>query len=253
MVNEVDADGNGTVDFPEFLSLMSRKMKDTDTEEELVEAFKCFDRDGSGFISTAEIRHVMTNLGEKLTDEEVDEMVREVAEGGDKVNYEEFVRMMMCDGPCSAAPPPASPPAPAPPTAPMAPVALAQPAVPAVPAALPPALPVTPSVPQTDALQPLLILQGFDGSWSLDEALFIALGIDQLALAPPENVQEKSWATSLGLAFLGLRLSAREEEWSLMAAKAYAWLAAAGHNPEALVAQARDTLLKASLVSASGY
>ena len=40
MINEVDADGNGTIDFPEFLSLMARKMKDTDTEEELIEAFK---------------------------------------------------------------------------------------------------------------------------------------------------------------------------------------------------------------------
>merc|ERR1711970_1216464 len=67
--------GNGTIDFPEFLSLMARKMKDTDTEEELIEAFKVFDRNGNGFISAAELRHVMTNLGEKLTDEEVDEMI----------------------------------------------------------------------------------------------------------------------------------------------------------------------------------
>ena len=58
MINEVDADGNGTIDFPEFLSLMARKMKDTDTEEELIEAFKVFDRDGNGFISAAELRHV---------------------------------------------------------------------------------------------------------------------------------------------------------------------------------------------------
>ena len=50
MINGVDADGNGTIDFPEFSSLMARKMKDTDTEEELVEAFKVFDRDGNGFI-----------------------------------------------------------------------------------------------------------------------------------------------------------------------------------------------------------
>ena len=77
MINEVDADGNGTIDFLEFLSLMARKMKDTDTEEELVEGFKVFDRDGNGFISAAELRHVMMNLGEKLTDEEVDEMIRE--------------------------------------------------------------------------------------------------------------------------------------------------------------------------------
>ena len=71
MIDEVDADGNGTIDFPEFLTMMARKMKDTDTEEELIEAFKVFDRDGNGFISAAELRHVMTNLGEKLTDEEV--------------------------------------------------------------------------------------------------------------------------------------------------------------------------------------
>jgi calmodulin len=96
MINEVDADGNGTIDFPEFLSLMARKMKDTDTEEELIEAFKVFDRDGNGFISAAELRHVMTNLGEKLTDEEVDEMIREADVDGDgQINYEEFVRMMM--------------------------------------------------------------------------------------------------------------------------------------------------------------
>ena len=92
MINEVDADGNGTIDFPEFLSLMARKMKDTDTEEELVEAFKVFDRDGNGFISAAELRHVMTNLGEKLTDEEVDEMIREADVDGDgQINYEEIV------------------------------------------------------------------------------------------------------------------------------------------------------------------
>ena len=91
MINEVDADGNGTIDFPEFLSLMARKMKDTDTEEELVEAFKVFDRDGNGFISAAELRHVMTNLGEKLTDEEVDEMIREADVDGDgQINYEEI-------------------------------------------------------------------------------------------------------------------------------------------------------------------
>ncbi len=96
MINEVDADGNGTIDFPEFLNLMARKMKDTDSEEELKEAFRVFDKDQNGFISAAELRHVMTNLGEKLTDDEVDEMIREADVDGDgQINYEEFVRMMM--------------------------------------------------------------------------------------------------------------------------------------------------------------
>lgn len=50
--------------------------------------FSCL-QDGNGYISAAELRHVMTNLGEKLTDEEVDEMIREADIDGDgQVNYE---------------------------------------------------------------------------------------------------------------------------------------------------------------------
>ncbi|KAJ7604652.1 calmodulin [Roridomyces roridus] len=96
MINEVDADGNGTIDFPEFLTMMARKMRDTDSEEEIKEAFKVFDKDGNGYISAAELRHVMTNLGEKLSDNEVDEMIREADVDGDgQINYEEFVKMML--------------------------------------------------------------------------------------------------------------------------------------------------------------
>lgn len=71
------ADGNGTIEFPEFPNLMATKMKDADSEEELKEAFKIFDKDQNRFISTAELRHAMTNLGKKLTDEEVEDMIRE--------------------------------------------------------------------------------------------------------------------------------------------------------------------------------
>jgi calmodulin len=70
--------------------MMARKVKDSgESEEELREAFRVFDKDGNGSISAAELRHVMTNLGEKLTDEEVDEMIREADTDGDgQVNYE---------------------------------------------------------------------------------------------------------------------------------------------------------------------
>ena len=96
MVNEVDSDGSGKIEFKEFLELFARKMKDPDTEEDLIEAFKIFDKDGNGVISAQELRHVMTTLGERLTEDEADEMIREADIDGDGyINYHEFVRIMM--------------------------------------------------------------------------------------------------------------------------------------------------------------
>lgn len=96
MINEVDIDGNGTIDFREFLGLMVRKMKDTDIDEELLEAFKVFDRDGNGYITSQELKNVMTNLGEFLTPDEVEELVKEADLDGDgQINYEEFIKLMM--------------------------------------------------------------------------------------------------------------------------------------------------------------
>jgi hypothetical protein len=64
------------------------------------------DKDGNGFISAADLRHVMTNLEPTLTDEEVDEMIREADIDGDsQINYEEFVKMM-CVCPAAPVPPP---------------------------------------------------------------------------------------------------------------------------------------------------
>lgn len=63
MISEAGADGNDTIDFPEFLTMMARKMKDTDSKE-IREASRVSDKDGNGYTSAAELHHhVMTNLG----------------------------------------------------------------------------------------------------------------------------------------------------------------------------------------------
>ena len=98
MIDEVDIDDNGTINFREFLTMMSRRMKDADCEEEIREAFRAIDKDGNGFISAAELRHFMSNLGEKLTNDEVDAMIREADMDGDgQVSYEEFIAMMITE------------------------------------------------------------------------------------------------------------------------------------------------------------
>ena len=96
MINEVDIDGNGTIDFKEFIGIMARKMRDSDSEEELIEAFKIFDRDGNGLISADELLHVMVSLGENTNTEEIEELIKEADLDGDGfINYEEFVKLIL--------------------------------------------------------------------------------------------------------------------------------------------------------------
>ena len=67
----------------EFVTMMAKRVPKVDAETELRQAFKVFDRDGSGSIDTEELRHVMKSLGEDLTDEQIDEMIREADKDGD--------------------------------------------------------------------------------------------------------------------------------------------------------------------------
>ena len=99
MVTEVDANGNGTIDFDEFLTLVARE-KD-ETEEELREAFimiaktKGEDDDSKLYTPPADLKKMMSDLGMSLTDEDVDEMIAVADLDRDgKINYEEFLDLL---------------------------------------------------------------------------------------------------------------------------------------------------------------
>merc|ERR1712156_1271172 len=95
LVLEVDIDGNGTIEFGEFLNMMKQKAGEVDEEADLREAFKIFDRDKDGYISMKELKKVANMLGTMLTKEELDEFMAEAdKDGNGKLDYDEFVKML---------------------------------------------------------------------------------------------------------------------------------------------------------------
>ena len=98
MVAEVDDDQSEELDFQEFALLMARRLKGTDESELLADAFKEFDLDGSGMISPDEMRLVLNQLGETLSEEEVDDFIQNVDMNGDgQIDFEEFQMMLVND------------------------------------------------------------------------------------------------------------------------------------------------------------
>ncbi|KAK2568962.1 Calmodulin-related protein 97A [Acropora cervicornis] len=75
--------------------MMKKQMQARDVDSEMREAFRVFDRNGDGQISPMELRNVMTSLGEKLTEEEISEMMKEAdLDGNGFIDFEEFVHMV---------------------------------------------------------------------------------------------------------------------------------------------------------------
>ncbi|CEI99784.1 Putative EF-hand protein [Rhizopus microsporus] len=86
------------IDFGTFLSILTRPdgFKPAGSSQEFIQGFQVFDKEGDGYISAGELRYVLTNLGEKLTDEEVNELLKEVEVGKDgRINYVDFVTVVL--------------------------------------------------------------------------------------------------------------------------------------------------------------
>ncbi|KAG8995290.1 hypothetical protein FRB94_002170 [Tulasnella sp. JGI-2019a] len=97
-VAEIVAGAPREVDYSTFLSILNRPdgFKPPGSADEFVRGFQVFDKEGNGFIGAGELRYVLTQLGEKMTNEEVDELMKGVQVGPDgNVNYETFTRMLL--------------------------------------------------------------------------------------------------------------------------------------------------------------
>ena len=96
MINEIDIDGDGKINFDNFITLMEKKLRDHDNEEELIETFKVFDKDGIGFITFNNLKDVIKNLGLNYSDDEIMEMIKECDLDKDMmINYDEFTKMVL--------------------------------------------------------------------------------------------------------------------------------------------------------------
>ncbi|OJA07802.1 hypothetical protein AZE42_03420 [Rhizopogon vesiculosus] len=97
-VTEIITSAPREVDYKTFLTILNRPdgFKPAGTPEEFIRGFQVFDKEGNGFIGAGELRYVLTQLGEKMSDEEVDELLKGVQIGPDgNVNYESFVRTIL--------------------------------------------------------------------------------------------------------------------------------------------------------------
>ncbi len=96
MIDEVDLDGNGEIDFEEFVTLMNRRSKETDTEEVILNAFRVFDIEGNGLLSITDMRHIMINMTNSGLEDDLDDILINADTDGDGfIKYEEFIRMLL--------------------------------------------------------------------------------------------------------------------------------------------------------------
>lgn len=95
MIADLDADGSGQIDFEEFLTLMTARVSDKDSRENIRKIFNLFDDEKTGFISIKNLRRVAKELGETIDESELQEMVERADTNGDGlVSEEEFYNII---------------------------------------------------------------------------------------------------------------------------------------------------------------
>ena len=95
MITDLDKNKSGNIDFEEFLDMMTARMSDKDTREDIYKVFKLFDDDGTNTITLKNLRRVARELGETMTDEELTEMIERADSNNDKVvTQEDFYCIM---------------------------------------------------------------------------------------------------------------------------------------------------------------
>ncbi|KAM6125058.1 uncharacterized protein FYN12_007568 [Phoenicopterus ruber ruber] len=100
IVSEFSEEGSGKLTFKSFLQVMTRKMAEPCLKKEILKAFKVFDCDGTGKISFENLKVVASEVGEDITDEELQEMIAEADVDGDgEVDEQEFLQILTLTDP----------------------------------------------------------------------------------------------------------------------------------------------------------
>ena len=96
IIMELELEGNDKINFANFVSIVNRRDKDVDNEEEVIKAFKFFDKEGNGLININELKNIMLSVGKNISEEELNDMLKEADIDMDGyINYEEFIRSLL--------------------------------------------------------------------------------------------------------------------------------------------------------------